>query len=157
MKPNANSQPADHADQGLSNPASSLNDAEAELAAIAEHFEALVLEDQQKAVNALRLAQEDAAQRSEHCAELHRICHDMKGQGSSFGYDLITEIAASLCALIRDRATVSDRQLELARLHLSAMEIVLKNKIKGQGGESGLAITNKLKALVESEQGQQAG
>ena len=106
--------------------------------------------DVDRARTALEAAVATPAQRSRHVEELFRIAHDLKGQGASFGYPLVTKIADSLCKLTRDRKLAyEDRHLDLAKAHLDAAQLVLTKEIKGDGGQVGADLTAKLKARVD--------
>src|SRR5690606_28491972 len=67
---------------------------------------------------------------------IFRVVHDLKGQGGTFGYALITAIAAPLCDFLRDAKTVpSGVQLDVIKAHLMALAVVIRKDIKGDGDE----------------------
>lgn len=106
--------------------------------------------DVDRARKALEAAASDPAQRTRHMEELFRVAHDLKGQGASFGYPLITKLADSLCRLTRDRKlSYGDQHLDLAKAHLDAVQLVLTKEIKGEGGQVGAELAAKLKARVD--------
>ena len=51
---------------------------------------------------------DNPAGRADALCRMFTAAHDMKGQGRSFGYDMITSIASSLCVLLRDHAEMED-------------------------------------------------
>src|SRR5215475_2329656 len=51
---------------------------------------------------------------------LYAAMHNIKGQGSSFGYPLVTRIGQSLCRLVAPGRTVDDDGLKVAQAHLDA-------------------------------------
>ena len=123
--------------------------AEAAIADLARDYSGWALADVAKGRTVLALAETDAANRSMHVEALFRIGHDLKGQGSSFGYPLITKLGHSLCALTRDRARdYEQRHLDLAKSHLDAMHLVLTKEIKGDGGKVGADLIAKLESKV---------
>lgn len=69
--------------------------------------------------------------------EVFQIAHDMKGQGGSFGYDLMTAIGDHLCRLVEKFEKVGPRELEMIRIHIDAMRIVITKELKGDGGNEG--------------------
>jgi chemotaxis protein histidine kinase CheA len=70
--------------------------------------------------------------------EAFRIAHDIKGQGTSFGYDLLTRIAASLCQqLLSDRGSEASNLHKRALAHCEAMRVLLDKDIRGMGGAYG--------------------
>jgi chemotaxis protein histidine kinase CheA len=73
--------------------------------------------------------------------EIYRIAHDLKGQGATFGHDLVTRIAAGLCVLIKDDGTGDDAKFaKHATAHCQALQVVLEKDIRGLGGEHGVAL-----------------
>lgn len=70
--------------------------------------------------------------------EIYRIAHDLKGQGTTFGHELVTKIAASLCQLIRKNGTREDPHFtKPAQAHCEALDVILTKDIRGLGGEHG--------------------
>lgn len=69
--------------------------------------------------------------------KVYDIGHNAKGQGSSFGYDLVTRIGASLCALLAGAETATPETVNAARAHAEAMHTVLNENMKGTQGERG--------------------
>ena len=124
--------------------------AEAQVEALADSFESWARGD----LAALQDALQGAGQMSRRRQELDRIfkiAHDMKGQGSTFGYNLLTEIAGSLCDFIRRLTELSDADLVVVRHHVSALGVVLEKRIKGTGGELGQQIIARLRQLAEPD------
>ena len=68
---------------------------------------------------------------------LFQISHDMKGQGGSFGYDLMTAIGDHMCRLLEKVDKVGPREIQMIRLHIDAMRVVITKQLKGDGGAEG--------------------
>lgn len=68
---------------------------------------------------------------------LNEIAHDMKGQGGTFGYDLISFFGASLFDFTRPRDEYIDNHVEIVKAHIDSMNAVIKGRISGDGGEIG--------------------
>lgn len=82
--------------------------------------------------------------------QIFRLVHDIKGQGLTFGYPLLSRIGASLCDFIRYvTKPVSDEQLGVVSLHLEALSFVIKNDIKGEPGDSYQRLVSQLDHLVQ--------
>lgn len=151
--------PPEHADRpaepkvapsGESAMADVLARAAAAVEGLAHDYATWALADVQKCREALELARPNTPIRREYVHQVFRIAHDIKGQGSSFGYPLVTKIAHSLCALTRDPdRTYLDHHLDLVKSHLDAVQLVLTKQIKGEGGEIGSKLADKLRVLVE--------
>lgn len=80
--------------------------------------------------------------------EIHAVAHNVKGQGGSFGYDLVTSIGASLCDFIRSGDRSSADGLNIVHAHIKILKMVGGNDISGTGGETGERIVAKLHALT---------
>lgn len=77
------------------------------------------------------------------------IAHDMKGQGGTFGYPLITNFADSLYGFSNNRKEVSDNMVELVKSHVDAMRAVIKGRVSGDGGEIGKGLVDSLNDAIE--------
>lgn len=136
-------------DPGEGRMSATLARAEEAVANLAKDYANLALADVARARAALDAATGDPAHRARHVEIVFRVGHDLKGQGTSFGYPLITRIGHSLCALTRDRVLAYEmRHLELAQAHIDAIELVLTKTIKGDGGQAGAALVAKLEQRV---------
>jgi len=123
--------------------------AEAAVANLAQDYASWALADVAKARTALAAAIDDPAGRGQHVDALFRVGHDLKGQGTSFGFPLVTKIGHSLCALTRDRAfSYENKHLDLAKSHLDALDLILTKGIKGEGGKVGRELVAKLESRV---------
>jgi chemotaxis protein histidine kinase CheA len=151
----ANSNTPDNEDPGGDKSMSSaLARAEAAVADLAKTYPSWALAEVAKARAALQAASDDPVGRAQHVEALFRIGHDLKGQGTSFGFPLITKIGTSLCALTRDRdRSYEAKHIELARSHLDAIELVLTKNIRGEGGKTGAELAAKLEQRVKEALG----
>lgn len=77
--------------------------------------------------------------RGDGAAAMHKIAHDMKGQGTTFGYALITEVAESLCRYL-NTLPPDQQSAEVIDRHLMALDAVLVGHLKGDGAEIGQSI-----------------
>jgi chemotaxis protein histidine kinase CheA len=147
MPANSNKSDAEKAGEGRISKA--LARAEAAVASLAQDYASWALADVAKARAALAAAIDDPAGRAPYIEALFRVGHDLKGQGSSFGYPLVTKIGHSLCALTRDRARqYESKHLELAKSHLDVIDLILTKGIKGEGGKVGTELVAKLEQRV---------
>lgn len=76
------------------------------------------------------------------------LAHDIAGQGSNFGYPLMTQIGRSLEALLKTLTIADPRGQRLAVTHVAALRTVLENDIKGHGGAAGAALLARLQDLT---------
>jgi chemotaxis protein histidine kinase CheA len=145
----ANSNRSDAEEPGEGRISKALARAEAAVANLAQDYASWALADVAKARMALAAAIDDPAGRAPYIEALFRVGHDLKGQGTSFGYPLVTKIGHSLCALTRDRARQYDsKHLDLVKSHLDAIDLILTKGIKGEGGKVGTELVAKLEQRV---------
>jgi hypothetical protein len=79
---------------------------------------------------------------------LYAVSHNIKGQGSSFGFPLMTRLGDSLCRLTRAKRAYPDAELNVVQSHLEAMRLVLTQNIRGDGGALGDKLGERLEAMV---------
>lgn len=96
---------------------------------------------------------EEGASVEETLEALHAVAHNIKGQGGSFGYDLVTDIGASFCDYLRSAERRSSEELNIVHMHIRMLKTVSEHDISGDGGETGQRIVEKLKALTGREDG----
>ena len=89
--------------------------------------------------------------RHENVATIHDIAHDMKGQGGTFGYDLISIVGESLFDFTESHkdGKIEDNHVELVRAHIDAMKAVFAGRITGDGGAVGTELLNSLEKAKE--------
>ena len=127
--------------------------AQAAVADLAKNFEQSAVVDLDQCAAFLKAAREQPATRAESVKEIYGIAHNLKGQGSSFGYPLITRIAQSLCQLTRHERAFADADLGIVQAHLDAIRLILAKEIKGDGGEIGHKLATRLETLAAKAQG----
>jgi len=81
--------------------------------------------------------------------DVHGVAHDIKGQGSTFGYILVTDIASLLCHYLERGMKGEALDGNAIAHHIDALKTVVDNRIKGDGGELGGEVIAALKAVVE--------
>jgi hypothetical protein len=71
-------------------------------------------------------------------AQLTALAHDLKGLGGTFGYNLITIVAGSICRTVRDESVVTDESLQRRTTALvTALNAIIQFDLKGDGGVQG--------------------
>ncbi len=87
-------------------------------------------------------------QRTGLLSEIFRIAHDIKGQGGSFGYDLMTAVGNQLCRFVEKLERVGDAELEVIKLHLDSMRLIIGERMEGSGGKAGEEMVAGLQAVI---------
>lgn len=89
---------------------------------------------------------DDTRKRGLALFQINKLAHDLRGQGSTFGYPLITVFGRSLYECTSNVNDVSEQLIEFVKAHLDGINAVIREKIKGSGGTVG----NDLVASLET-------
>ena len=90
----------------------------------------------------------DRDNRSEPLAEVNRIAHELRGQGGTFGYPLITLFGKSLYETTAYPCREDDANLEICRAHLDTLRAVIRERIEGDGGAIGRQLMEALNQAI---------
>ena len=79
---------------------------------------------------------------------LYLRAHDLKGLGTTYGYQLITRIAGSLCRMIDDKEKRVQAPLELVDAHIDAIKAAVRDEIKSDEHPVGRVLVEELERRV---------
>lgn len=79
---------------------------------------------------------------------LYLRAHDLKGLGTTYGYPLITRIAASLCVLTDDADKRTRAPMALVDAHIDTIRAAVRDDIKTDEHPVGRALAEELEARV---------
>jgi HPt (histidine-containing phosphotransfer) domain-containing protein len=123
--------------------------AEAAVARLGERY----LAEAGAQLEALRRALEALPPRLEQSrgeiADLARLAHDLAGQGSLFGWPLMSQIGDALQRLLRDRADLGQAGRKAVRVHLEAMESAIRDGIRDSTERRGRELLASLAKLED--------
>lgn len=94
--------------------------------------------------------------RHEKLAVIHDIAHDMKGQGGTFGYPLITDFGESLYKCTYKSEQCSDNLVGLIKAHIDGMKAVIGGRISGDGGDTGKELLESLNLAIQKYTSEEA-
>lgn len=80
---------------------------------------------------------------------VYDVSHDIKGQGSTFGYALVTEIAHRLCRYTDAASRRHKVDRAVIDAHVAALRTVVDNRIQGNAGELGAEILRALEGAAK--------
>ncbi len=63
--------------------------------------------------------------------KMFEIAHAIRGEGGSFGFQLISTIGDSLCKFLEGRKKLAGAESEVVKVHILAMRAVFKQDLKG--------------------------
>lgn len=90
----------------------------------------------------------DTADRAALFKAIFNVAHDVKGQGGSFGYHLMTAVGNQLCRFLEAAPQAGEGELQVVALHIDAMRLIIAQRMEGEGGRQGEAMLRGLQAVV---------
>jgi len=91
---------------------------------------------------------------AENLEGIFQISHDVKGQGGSFDYQLMTIIGNQLCRFIENLdGSAEPTDVEVIELHINALYVVIGNQLSGDGGAVGEKLLSGLEAVFAKRAG----
>lgn len=87
--------------------------------------------------------------RRNHFQEMNMVAHELRGQGGTFGYPLITVFAKSLYEATLPGCPEDDNALSVVKAHTDAMRAVIRDRVSGDGGEIGRELLKSLKYAID--------
>lgn len=126
-----------------------LDRADHALEGLSEQFDNLMAEAVGRLTDLYRRGVDDPAQRSALVREMFAVAHDLRGQAGTFDYALISRVGTSLCHFTDGAETFDNRTYEVIRVHIDAMQVVLSNSLRGDGGAMGQEIASGLEKAVQ--------
>jgi chemotaxis protein histidine kinase CheA len=108
--------------------ADTIRRAEEAVGKLASQYRDWVRSDLVKLRDSLATAQAGGEARDGAYREIRRIAHDLRGQGTTFGYPLVTRIAQSVSQTVKERADGADIDAQLSA-HFDAIAAVIEGDI----------------------------
>ena len=124
-----------------------LEKAEQVIAGMTDSYLEWVQDDLIKIERAFGELKKASGNRKEQADAIFQVSHDIKGQGGSFGYDLMTVIGNELCRLIERQDDFGDAEIDAIKVHIDAMRLVIQQKMKGDGGATGQALVDGIRKV----------
>lgn len=94
----------------------------------------------------------EPGRRTQQFVEINQVALELRGQGGTFGYPLISVFGKMLFDSTRDGCREDDAQVEIVKAHVDAMRAVLREKIAGDGGEIGNELIKALREGIEKQE-----
>ena len=87
--------------------------------------------------------------RDQYFHEINELAHELRGQGGTFGYPLVSMFGKMLFDVTGEHCREDDNAVEIVKAHIDAMRAVLREKISGDGGQVGRELLVGLKKAIE--------
>lgn len=104
--------------------------------------------DELERLFSLALSNPDEA--AEQLEASYRLAHDLKGQGATFGFSLVSDIGLSLCVLTEDRTEATPAELQAMLAHVAAAREVLAREIEDAQSAEAAALMQNLQSTVRA-------
>jgi hypothetical protein len=128
--------------------AAAIAKAEAALKSLSGNF-AEWLQDEIVKLEAARQQVREAGVTVETMENLYLRSHDLKGLGTTYGYQLITRIAGSLCRLIDEKDKRLTAPMPLVDAHIDAIKAAVREDMKADDHPVGRALVTELERRVK--------
>ncbi|MCW9034256.1 MAG: hypothetical protein OQK35_06440 [Alphaproteobacteria bacterium] len=92
---------------------------------------------------------DEKGQKTATVRELEKVAHDIEGQGGNYDFPLMTSIGSLLGKFAHEKDTLNQLDIEVVRLHVEALQTVIKGKIVGDGGEQGRKLVEGLEKVIK--------
>jgi len=80
--------------------------------------------------------------------EMYRTAFELKGQGTSAGYGMLTRFGDSLCRYIEAQQNPGAKEVAIIKAHVDSISAIMGRSIKGDTNPIGLAIASELEKVV---------
>jgi hypothetical protein len=129
--------------------AEALERAEAEFEKMAEDYPDWVQGYLKKLTEHLSRCVDTPEDRPENFKKLNALAHDLKGQGGTFGYPLMSHFGDSLFNFTEEREEdIMDNHIEIVKAHIDSMRVVIGQRINGDGGAIGKTLIKELEGVI---------
>ncbi|MBL8630022.1 MAG: phosphorelay protein [Rhodospirillaceae bacterium] len=100
------------------------------------------------------LAAKDKPNRAAHIENLYNKTVEIKGQGGSFNYPLMTQVGSQLCRFIEIQGNdLDDPRMDIVKLHVETLRLVIAQKMEGDGGGMGAKLVAGLGLAIKKVTG----
>ncbi len=130
-----------------------LEQAELLIAGMQDSYLEWVEDDLKKITELYQQAVAEVDNRTKLFGDIFSVSHDVKGQGGSFNYPLMTMIGNLLCRFLERReGEPKESHMAIIKVHIDAMRLVISRRMEGDGGRTGDNLIRGLNAAVEKIQ-----
>ncbi|NQW00597.1 MAG: response regulator [Rhodospirillales bacterium] len=126
-----------------------IEEAEKELERAALDFTVWALDYLAKLSDLCTEALMEPGRRSRHFADIHDLALELRGQGGTFGYPLISTFGKMLYDVTMEGCREDDKAVEVVKCHIDSMRAVIREKVGGDGGELGRQLLKGLRMSIE--------
>lgn len=104
--------------------------------------------EQLRAIAAALSAASSAAMAQQEADNLFFAAHDLKGQGGSFGFPLVSHVAASLCRLIRHAKQFDADIIAAVGVHIDALAVTISETLDYPESSEAKSLVSEIESLT---------
>ncbi|MSP49581.1 MAG: hypothetical protein EXQ95_09675 [Alphaproteobacteria bacterium] len=82
--------------------------------------------------------------------QIYELCHDLKGEGASFGYPAVSRVADLICRVIDCKAHPDQRLLKIVKIEVESIRAMIRHDVKGNPRGLPREIVDALEFLVDN-------
>ncbi len=82
--------------------------------------------------------------------QIYELCHDLKGEGASFGYPAVSRCADLICRVMVSKTQRNQRFLEIVKIEVDSIRAMIRFDVKGNPRGMALEIIDALEFLVDN-------
>ena len=127
--------------------ADTIRRAEEAVGKLADQYRGWVRGDIEKLRACLAAAEAGGDARDDAYKQIRAIAHDMRGQGTTFGYPLVTRIAKSISQTLKDLPGDGDADAALIA-HVDAVETIIEQDVADAAGAAAGEIVATLETAI---------
>ncbi len=86
--------------------------------------------------------------------EVYMLAHELRGQGGSYGYPLVTRFGDQLCRYLDATDILDAKTLIIVKAAADAIAVVINSKVSGDGGETGRQLVGMLDRAIAMAKGE---
>jgi len=86
---------------------------------------------------------------AETARQAYEIAHNLRGEGGSFGYPAVSQVAALMSRVFDGAADLGRRQLDVIRLQIATLKAIVRDRSKGAPNGVTLEVITGLAFLVD--------
>ncbi len=125
-----------------------IKEAEQAILAMADDFRVWAMEDVDRMRTIINECTDGKLKVADERERIYDISHNVKGQGSTFGYTLLTSVADNLCNFLDRQETLLKEHLPVMAAHTEALSAILRFNVKGSDNPTGQEIVRSLHMLI---------
>ena len=81
---------------------------------------------------------------------IYELCHDLRGEGASFGYPSVSRVADLICRVIDGKVRRDKRFLDVIKIEVASLRAMVRYDVRGEPEGIALELIDALDFLVDS-------